>query len=449
MADNFNINTTQAQSETAGGIDPNTGLGIGNSLYSALLKQQSQEQAVQNAQLVNQQQALANKNAAGAAALGINPLTKGFMSKDEAYALIKAQIQRQNLMTPEVQKEIDAWYAAAPDQVEAQDVKDFASKYQPKSTTTHLGQSATFTADQDIQVPNGKSAADIGLQDMHDAAGNSVDDATKSDGQMTAHVPEDGQYQVVTDNEGNIVRVVPGGKTPISPEDKAAAQATAAASKQANADEKSWQKLDAAINTFIKSARGNALSQAVQRSDRALNELAEGQPLTAQVLSFIQKDISGIFQGGVPPESGMESEDFTNILQKVNQIIGKYTGVQGFLHQDLGDQRQYLLGLLNRLRTSTIDMLKKMISSEAAGYQTIISATPDRWQKMVDDKMAAVEGGLSQNANIAITSTNASPAGNLPPATPIAPPSATGETPEQAPASTGNTGWKYIGPMGK
>jgi hypothetical protein len=374
MADNYNISTTQGQANEAGGLDQSnpamTYVDFANQIAKNANTQTEQQQAIQNAALM-----LKQKQAASDA--GINPAEKGYISKDEAMALIQAELSRQKLLSDDVKAQLQQWYNAAPQMVDQQDVKDFISRYQPKE-----GKSG---------VPFLATAQDAADADKTDETGKPL-----IAGQM---------YSATTDADGNVT-YVRGGQEKLA----------AGGDKEGQAEEKSWQKLDAEINKFIRSSRGNTLSQAVQRANRALNELGEGQPLTSQVLSFIQKDLSGIFQGGMPPVSGMDSEDFTTMLQKVNQFIGKYTGIQGYLHSDLGNQRDYLVGILGRLRDSTIAMLKSAISSEASGYQTIIDGSPDRWQQMVTDKLNAVTTGLSDNAQTTLTAHNQGKSGNNPPA---------------------------------
>lgn len=398
MADNYNISTTQQQANEAEGLDSNnpamTYVDFANQMAANSQAQALQAQRVQQAQELTKQQKLSTTQGAAAADLGVNPNLKGYLSVQEAVAQLKAAGVDDD--------QIQAFVSSLGDQqmVSQAAIDTVIRKKELSVKTTIAGKK--FTTDQDILIPSGSNAADMGL----------VADPAKPG---VGHVPADGEYQVAIDpGSGQPISFIPLGE---SPEDHQGA-------KDAAATEKAWQKLDTEMNKFIRSSRGNALTQAAQRAVRALNELSEGQPLTPQMLSYIQKDISGIFQGGVPPVAGQDSEDFSNVLQRVNGLIAKYTGVQGYLHHDLGNQREYLLGLLMRLRASTTDMLKQALASEASGYQTIIDAAPDRWQAMIDGKLKAVEAGLSQNTETTMKALNASPAGSNPPAlgvTPAAP----------------------------
>jgi hypothetical protein len=397
MADNFNINTTQQQSNEAGGLDNSnpamTYVDFANQIAKNASTQQEQNLAVKNAQLMLQQKQQA-------AAQGVNPETSGYLSVDEATAELKAAGIDANTINDFVQS------LNGQQMVNRASIDTIIRKKMLSTKMSVAGKS--FKTTDDITIPPGVNASDIGL----------VPDPTKPG---IGHVPNNGEYQVSVDPEsGQPMSYIALGETPALP----------GAGKEGQADEKSWQKLDAEINKFIRSSRGNTLSQAVQRANRALNELGEGQPLTSQVLSFIQKDLSGIFQGGMPPVSGMESEDFTTMYQRLNQFIAKYTGIQGYLHSDLGNQRDYLVGILTRLRDSTVAMLKAAIASEASGYQTIIDATPNRWQTMVNDKLNAVTTGLSQNAQTTIAAHGQGASGNLAPAM-----SPTGTSPVTTPAA--------------
>jgi hypothetical protein len=390
MADNFNINTTQDQANEDRGLNQNnpamTYVDFGNQIVRNSQEQARQAQLVQQAIEQTKQQKLSTKQGQEAADLGVNPNLKDVFTVQQAVAYLKGAGVDDD--------QINSFVAALGD-----------------AKTVSKAAIDTIIRKKELAVKPGTpfiaSAADAKNESM----------VTKEGDQLV-----EGQSYYDTgekDQDGNAI-YAHGGKEPVDQDAKIHL-------KESEAAEKQWQKLDTEMNRFIRSSRGNALTQAAQRAVRALNELGEGQPLTAQMLSFIQKDISGIFQGGVPPVSGMESEDFTNVLQKVNQLIAKYTGVQGYLHHDLGDQRQYLLGLLMRLRQSTTDMLKSALASEAAGYQQVISAQPERWQQMIDGKLKAVEAGLSQNASDTMDAMKETPQGKLGPAmTPKAAPAAGG-----------------------
>lgn len=378
----------------AAGLNPNnptqTYTDFATQMATNQQNQAMQEQAIARAKELAKQAQLETASKQEADQAGYNSELVNTMTPQEAAAYLKIILKEKGLSIDQAM--ITEWVNTLPPVVNRQVVEAFASRFAKE--TTRAGQASMFGDDTIIQVPNGKSAVDLGLTDMKDASGTSIDDKTISDGTATAHVPNAGMYQVLYDNQGVIQKFIPGGKEPVDQSGKIALKAGESAEKQ-------WQKLDAEINRFLKSTRGNQLSTAIIRSNRALNELANSDVLTPQLLSYIQKDLSGIFQGGVPPQAGMEGEDFTTTLQKINGLISKYTGVQGYLHTDLGNQRDYLLNLLARLRESSVTMTKQMIASEAQGYQGIISENPDRWTKMAQDKIDAASAGLSATAQAA------------------------------------------------
>lgn len=393
MSDNFNINTTQDQANEAQGLEKDnpamTYVDFGNQISRNATEQARQAQLVQQAVEQTKQQQLGTKQKFAADAMGVNPEMKDAFTIDEAVAYLKAA----GIDNDDIQAFVDS--LGEKQTVNKSAIDTIIRKKELSVKTSVLGKK--FTTRQDIQIPEGVDAKDLGLVADPDKPG-------------VGHVPSDGEYQVAIDpSSGQPVRFVPLGETPD--------ESKKAHDKEAADAEKQWQKLDTEMNKFIRSSRGNALTQAAQRSVRALNELGEGQPLTPQVLSFIQKDMSGIFQGGVPPVTGMDSEDFTTVYQKIQGLIQKYSGVSGALfHHDIGNQRSYLLGLLMRLRESTGDMLKSALASEASGYQGIIDTDPDRWKTMIQGKIDATNAGLSKNAQTTMDAMKETPAGALPPA---------------------------------
>src|SRR5258708_6806193 len=173
MADNYNINPTQGESLEAGGLDQSnpamTYVDFADQMVRNSQAQQAQAEAIKQAQLLTKQRTEAN-------AKGINPAEKGYVSKDEAMALIQAELSRQKLLSDDVKAQLQVWYDAAPQMVEQQDVKDFISRYQPKAAKN----GAPFLAtDQD--------ASD---KDKTDETGKPL-----VEGQM---------YSAVTDADGNV-----------------------------------------------------------------------------------------------------------------------------------------------------------------------------------------------------------------------------------------------------
>lgn len=383
------IRPTDLTSELiSAGLNPNdpenTYVDFAQKLAANRQQQAEQEQQIARARELTKQAQIETKHKVTADEAGYNPELADTMTPAEAVAYLKIVLKEKGLQQDEAL--IDEWAKALPPRVNRQIVESFANRFARE--TTRSGQPAKFEITDNIIVPAGKSAADLGLTYFESEG---IDDSQPSDGKNSAHVPEEGMYQVVYDNQGNVVKFVPGGKEPVD-------QTARLALKESESAEKQWQKLDAALNTFIRSQRGNMLISSLVRADRALNELATNETLTPQVLDYIREDISGIFTGGVPPISGREGTTFETAYQAVNRFIQKYSGTSGFFHTDLGNQRDYLLGLVSRLRESTVDIVKTMIESEASGYKKIIGDEPDRWEQMKADKVGVLASGLTATA---------------------------------------------------
>jgi len=358
MAENFNIQTTQQQANEAEGLNDNnpamTYVDFANQIARNSQQQQYQQALIDQAKLKL-------KQSQSAADLGVNPELKDFLSVQEAVGELKAAGVSDD--------DIKAFTDSIGDQKEVsrQSVDTVIRK---KQLAQRAGQPFVAT-DEDVKA--GK-----------------VDEAGKPliSGQS---------YQAFVDpNTGETQYIRAGGEG-------IAAKEAGVDLKESEADEKQWQKLDAEINKYTRTSRGNSLVQAVQRATRALNEMTNGQPLTPQVLGFVHDDIAGIFQGGVPPVTGKDATSFLTAKDEINKVISKYTGKFSFFQGDIGNQRQYLTQLISRLLVSSENMLVSDIQSEQAGYKKIIQKDPARWQQMLQDKTGTVMAGLSAGAGPAIT----------------------------------------------
>jgi hypothetical protein len=339
------------------------------------------QELAKQAQMETGQQEEANEE-------GVNPLTINTMTPEQAGAYVTLILKTKGI--PFQQKDIDTWVSSLNGPIEREAAEAFANRFMTERT--QLGQATELDADTLLPVPAGKSAASIGLEDMQDEEGNSVDDKTISDGTFRAHVPNDGMYQIVKDSAGNVVNYINAGKEP------SAGAAATAGQKQANIDNNRWSKLQAAVQKVIAMGRFNQLPTAILRADRAINELASSETLSPQVLKYIQQDVSGIFQGGVPPQSAMEDGNFETVWQQLNGYLQKWSGNPTTFATDIGSQRSYILGLVTRLRDSSLSVLEQAVKSQAPGYQDIISKDPARWNAMITAAIDAVTGGLTPTA---------------------------------------------------
>jgi len=407
MADNFNINTTQQQANEAGGLDNNnpamTYVDFANTIANNALNQQNQAQLVQQAIERTKQTKLATGQKQAASDLGVNPELKGYLSVDEAVAQLKAA----GISDDQIQAFQDS---LGDQQMVSQAAVDTVIRKKELSVKTTVA-GKKFTTDQDILIPAGMNAKDMGLY---------ADDKNPSIG----HVPADGEYQVTIDPQsGQPVSFVPLGETPA---EKPAISASQMATK--------WAQLGKTLHDDVKVGRGTALTQSLMRANRALNYLASHTNLDRQGLMYIQQDIVGIFQGGVPTEEEMKNADYSTAVQKINNLIGQYTGTFGTLKWNsvtAGDKsyvRDQLQQTLLDMRQGITNTIETMIAADAEGYEDIIQADPDRWHRMLDSYKAVIDSGLNKEANNLVN----------PPATPAAAPAAApAATPAPAAATNG------------
>jgi hypothetical protein len=346
--------------------------------FATQITKNQQEQAAQEQALALAKEHVAQaknqtREEGEAAATGYNSILKDQMTPEEAIAAVKAAMAVKGLKADDA---IAEWASKLPATVNRLSVENFISHLTKEST--RAGQATPFAKSDDIDIPEGVTAKELGL----------VADPVKPG---IGHVPEDGMYQVVYDNQGILKRFIPGGKEAADPSIKLG-------QKQEQFDAKRWSDLEKELTKVISSNRGNQLSAAVYRADRAINEIADPETLMPQVLSFIGKDLAGIFQGGVPPVAGMEKEEFETAFQALNRFVQKYTGVTAMFRTDTGDQREKLTKLIVRLRDSTLDILQNLLESKLEGYRDIIDKDKDRWNRILADKLKAVRSGLTKQA---------------------------------------------------
>jgi hypothetical protein len=389
MADNFNVNTTQQQANEAEGLEQNnpamTYVDFANQIVNNSQNQAAQAEAVKQAQLTTQQRK------AGAAA-GVNPVLKGYMSKDEALALMQAELSRQKLLSDDVKAQLQQWYDAAPDMVEQQDVKDFISRYQPKTPKN----GAPFVA----------TSADAGDQDKTDETGKPL-----VEGQM---------YAVNTDADGNVT-YERGGQEKPSPEDKQSA-------KDASTLQKRKTDLIKLIAKQLEARRGNWLSQGLYRCSVALQKLAGTPNMTKQDLYQIAQDVTTIFTGGVPTEDEILKSSYGTKLNDILGTIGSLTGrVFGL---PLADIRAKLISIVQPLYDEMINRFTNLIDVYGQGYLDVIESDPQWWDDTKQKAIHAAEHNQSTGAAVAGTG-NLLPVGSgIPPATsPAAAPAAAPTTP--------------------
>lgn len=360
MADNFNIQTTQDQSLVAGGLERDnpsmTYVDFANQIARNAQAQQAQAEAIKQAQLLTQQKTAASN-------LGINPSLKGYMSKDEALALIQAELSRQKLLSDEVKAQLQAWYNAAPDMVDQQDVKDFISRYQPKEPKAGM----PFKATED----DANNESMFTKEGDHLVAGQSYYDTGEKD------------------KEGNAIYAHGGGEA-------LAAQEAKLGVKESEADEKQWQKLGTLIQSAMKSRSGpvGMLGTTIVRSLRALNTLNHGK-LTKQDVANISSDIAAIYQGGVPSIVQVAENNYGIKLQDLAETLRRYTGILSYFGNEkvMADTTAKLRQVLEDMRNSAVEQMQKFVEMQFPFFEDIISRDPDRWERVQKKALDFITAG--------------------------------------------------------
>lgn len=356
MADNFNLNPTQSESNEAGGLDNNnpamTYVDFANQISKNSQAQQYQQQLIDQAKL-----ALSQKQ--NAAAKGVNPELKDFLSVDEAVAELKAA----GVDDDTIQSFVTA--LGNQQEVSRQSVDTVIRK---KQLGEKQGQ-AFIATDQDAKNT-----------DMKDENGKPL-----VSGQSYA--------AQIDQTSGEVMYVRSGGEALI-------AGANKAGSKQEDVDRKELQKLGQDLNKISQPSRGNWVSQNIGRAGRALSEIHKHPDLPAQTLAFINEEIGGIFMGGVPPQSSLEASSIENAKQAINAKLNYITGnPQIFQHQDLRNaQAQYLIDLLTTLHQSTVDLANSMIDARVMAYPDLKSDRPQDVQNLVDENKKVLNAGISPGA---------------------------------------------------
>lgn len=354
----------------AAGLNPSnptdTYVDFANQLAKTQQEQALQEQAIARAKELTKQAQFETKYQAPES-----------MTPEEAESYLKIVAQAKGLEID--QASIDEWVKTLPEHVNRQVVESFANRFARESTRS--GQPAMFQKADKIAIPTGSTAKDLGLDE---------DESDPSIG----HVPEDGMYQVVYDNQGTIKKFIPGGKEAVDQSSKLTA-------KMAESTEKQWQKLDGVVNGAFKTRSGGlgSLSTAIFRSVRAINTIIANDNMTAQDLANISQDIAGVFQGGAPTVVGTKDNDYRTAFTDFEDTFRKYTGVTGVLRKTFGgdplsDTKDKLLTVLVDLRDSAISNLKSFVESEEPAYKEIIDQNPQRWADFQDKKLKFIESGV-------------------------------------------------------
>ncbi len=309
------------------------------------------------------------------------------MTPEEAAAYLKIVAQAKGLDID--QPSIDAWVQTLPPRVNRQVVESFANRFARESTRT--GQPAEFGTNDKIAIPAGSTAADLGLV------------ADKTD-PMVGHVPEDGMYQVVYDNQGNIKKFIPGGKE---------APDTSAKAKQHGEDEdrKDWKALGVQLTKAFTTRSGGlgSISTAIFRATRAINTLNNYKDnLTAQDLENIAQDIGAIFQGGAATVESAKGNNYSTLFTDFQNTFRKYTGWLIPTNQTvIKDTTDKMMQVLVDLRESAIENIDKYAEFQSDIFNKLVAANPEQWAKVKKHYIDLASSGLlippGENTHMTIT----------------------------------------------
>jgi len=344
MADSYNINTTQSQADEALGLNPDnpamTYVDFGNQIAKNAQTQAEQSELIKQAQLTTQQRQ-------AGAAQGINPVTKGYISKDEAAALIRAELTAKNLLSPDVETQIQAWYAAASDMVEQTAVKDFTSRYLPKEGKTG--------------VPFLATAADAADTDKADETGKPL--------------IADQMYSATTDAKGNVTY------------ERGGQEKTDNSASLGEKDNQFWQRqwttaVANKINPYLSSSRtqvGVALASYI-RCTRALQTLSKS-PITRQDAMNVIAEIGAVYKGGSPDQAQMLETQYSTLYgwatSNIQTLLGK---AMPSLPESI---RQQLVARVTDLAKTSRQVIENAITSVQALDSEIISHNQDQWDKFL------------------------------------------------------------------
>src|SRR6185312_4943693 len=373
MSDNFNINTTQAQSLEAGGLDPNSpGQTLWDSMNKNQLAQQEQAQLVQQAIEKSKQAGIQTQEDQSNLDTGAYQAGKGLVPKAQAITTLKAGLDNSSIDDDQkasvLQDAEDTW----PEVVSADEVHRMITALH-EGRVTKLGEGLPFPA-------TGKEV---------DGDGNPY--------------PKGTMIQDIVDNDGNHTFVE--SNTP-----PAVIKAENGKNKATTDDLRAFGK---EISGLMKTRFGSTgmLATTVFRADRAINTLTSQQTLTKQDLDNVSTDIAAIYQGGVPGQSQVIENGYGTSLTNLMDTLRHYTGVlSGFgLNQKvLSDTKAKLLGVLTDMRNSALASLKQIFEGLVSHYPSL-SADDPAVVKIIDDAMAGLSSGMINAGRQVMPPTGAPP----------------------------------------
>jgi hypothetical protein len=159
------------------------------------------------------------------------------------------------------------------------------------------------------------------------------------------------------------------------------ARGDATANKQNAADQKRWDQIVKDTDPYKASSR-SALGVATlgnQRADRAIPVL-QNPNATNQDIATAVADISGIFQGGVPTESGVHQQEYQTLLGKLANLKTYITGAPSA--PAIPEVKQHLLDLVTQLKNVNNQTIKDQLDYTEEAYPDLIQKNRDAWTKI-------------------------------------------------------------------
>lgn len=367
MSDNYGINTTQAQSLTAGGLNPNDpSENFGQMVASASATQAEHEQLVQQAVERTKQAKIGTAEAQDIFDTKAYLSEKGLMPKAQALVELKIILEKQEMDDAQTKKIVSEAEAAWPEELDGAAIwRWFSALKEPKQAAAMHG--AAFQATED-------------MKDQKEADGTPV-----VVGQW---------YQKNTD--GDLVRT---GQPP--------AEVTAG-NKGGEGVQKSKTALVNVLVHELRAARGNWLSQGLYRCSVALQKLHETPFMTKQDLYQLAQDISAIFTGGVPTEDEILNSQYHTKLSEILSTLSSWTGhIMGL---PLKDIREKLINVVQPLYDELIHRYTTVMDLAAQGHLDAVDADPEWWQQTKDKALQAAEH--KQSPAMALPQGNMLPVGD-------------------------------------
>lgn len=367
MSDNFNINTTQAQSYASGGVDPNDpSQNVGDQIAMNQLKQQDQAQLVAQAVEKTKQAKIGTAESQDMFDTKAYLSEKGLMPKQQALAELKIILKKQKMEEAQIADITNEAEASWPEELDGSAIWRWFSALKDQKTGK-IGEGEPFQVKEGEKDPQG----------------------------TPVHA---GFYQEILDSDGEKEWVRSGER--------------ASTKNQASKDDATIQKgktdLVKSLTHELRAARGNWLSQGLYRCSVALQKLHETPFMTKQDLYQLAQDISAVFTGGVPTEDEILNSQYHTKLTEILSTLSSWTGhIMGL---PLKDIREKLINVVQPLYDELINRFTNLMELIGQGHTDVLEADPQWWSDTKEKALHAAEH--KQSVTMALPQGNMLPVGN-------------------------------------